>query len=188
MQKICHPALVVSVIFAFVLSACGREQTYSQQSKMTEDEAFEQLSSLPMEQSRGAFGKKMASAEGLKELIEKLIAEGKIKVPSQSGRTALTASGTPDLSALSNILSLITSGQATNVFSLGAALLNQASGNSGQVKFDLQFIVGILNAALPVITVVAPQFAGVIQALLVILPIIVTFINLFKKPTPSPTA
>lgn len=187
MQKICHPALVVSVIFAIVLSACGREVT-SQQSKMSESQAFERLANIPMEQSRGAFGKKGAS-QGLKELILKLVAEGKIKVPAQ-GRGAV-ASTTPDLTPLTNILDLITSGKATNIFSLATALISQASGNGAPVKFDLSFIIGILNSALPIVMLVAPQFAGIIQALLVILPVVISFINMFfpsATPTPSPAA
>lgn len=183
MQKFCQPALVISVIFAFVLAACGREQVV--QPKMTEEQAFEQLSDLPMEQTRGAFGKKLPSAQGLVELLQKLIAEGKIKVPMK-GHTAIN--GMPDLSGLTNILSLITSGQATNVFSLVSALLGQTNSDGTKVKFDLSFIISIINAAMPVIATIAPQFAPILGALQVILPLVNTFISLFKKPTPSPTA
>lgn len=185
MQKFLHPSLIVSVILAFVLSACGRESTYSQ-NKMTEDQAFKTLSNVPMTQARGAFGKKSVSAQGLKELLLKLIQEGKIQVPGHSSRGAIAS--TPDLSALTNILDMITSGNGTNIFSLAVALLNQASGNGEQVKLDISFIVGILTAALPIIAGVAPQFAPMVQALLVILPLVASLINLFKKPTPSPTA
>lgn len=185
MHKLCHPLLVVPVIFAFVLSACGRD-TYYPEPKMTEEQAFSEINTA-LSSGRGAFGKPV-STNGLRALIEKLIAEGKIKVPGQT-RGAIDTSQV-NLDALTQMLNLIGSGKANNIFSLATQVLaliptitqiTQSGGTS------LDIILSILQQAAPLIATIAPQFAPIISGLLVIVPMVVSFIKLFSKPKPSPS-
>lgn len=189
MHKLCHPVLIVSVIFAFIISACGRD-TYYPQPKMTEQEAFSEISNS-LNSGRGALGKSV-SADGLQKVLEQAIRDGKIKVPGQT-RGAVDLSQV-DLSGLSQILGLITSGKTNNAFSLASQILTMLpaltqTATSGASKLDI--IMSILQQALPIIATIAPQFAPIVSALVVIMPLVMSFINMFKKkpkPSPSPTA
>lgn len=182
-----HPLLAIFAIAIVLLSACGRE--YTGTSKMNQDEAFSMLTNVPMNatEGRGAlFKRNRVSAEGLVQLLKQLIESGQIKLPS-STRGALTSSGSIDLSSLTNIFSLLQGGGLGGIAGLASGLVNSAGGTT-KAKFDITTIMSILNAALPVIAMIAPQYAGIVQALVVILPMVMTFINLFKKPQPAPTA
>ena len=48
-------------------------------------------------------------------------------------------------------------------------------------------LLAILQAVAPIIAVIAPQFAPIIAALTTIVPLVITFISLFKKPAASVT-
>ena len=175
-----HPAIAIFSIGLILLAACGREY----QKPMTEDQAINTLTSVPMQSTRDAFGKrKGASVEGLRALLEELIKSGKIKV-NVPGRGALSATNF-DLSSLNSIFALLQ--QGGSIFGLAQGLLNQAGSSTG-AKFNIDTIMAILNAALPIIMTIAPQYAMIVQALTFILPLVMNIINLFKKPKPTPTA
>lgn len=174
-----HPFIATIVISAFLMTACGRMDLISQNQKMSEDQAIENLAELPMEQGGYNFrGRK--SSLSLAELM-KLIEENAPK----SGHNAIA--GTTDLSGLVQLLSVIQGGK-TGIFGVARGMLNANSGSFAATSSKLSSILGIINAVMPVLMVIAPQYGVILQAILTIVPIVLGIISLFKKPTPTPSA
>jgi hypothetical protein len=123
------------------------------------------------------------SAAELTALIQKLIAEGKVKLPANI--KLKTATGGIDLSQLTNVFTALQGGGVGSLFQLASALLAMNNGSTSTTGGGLQGILQILQAVAPVIATVAPQFAPIISALMTIIPLVVTFISLFKKPSAS---
>jgi hypothetical protein len=158
---------VVLGFWLVLLSACGREMTHTNQ--MTQTEAMDTLSSLP--KTGGD-----ANSQELLALMQELSDSGQI----QDSRGAISGA---DLSTLSTILSLLSGGGANSISSLVSGLVSAAGGSATQTKFNLDSLMSILNAALPVITALAPQYAPIIAAVMTIIPVVINVIKMFKKPT-----
>lgn len=175
-----RPFLVLIVTFAFFIQACGLENATQQQVAMTEDEAMDTLMEVPLvaggHNIRGR--RSNVSAAELRELLEDLVESGELSV--NNGRGAVGDGSGADLGILGTIFDLIQSGQARTIWGLAKGLLNSSEGD-GSTTSKLDGILGLLQAALPIITAIAPQFAPIVSALMVIIPMVVTFINLFRR-------
>ena len=177
------PGLVFLAITALLINACGKVSTMKTMSAgpMSETDALNLLSDVPMEPMRGAIGaKKRVSVAELMALIQKLAAEGKIKVPA--GMRTATGGGL-DLSQLQNVFTILNQGGIFTIFKLASSLLSMNGGSTAGTGSALQNILNILTQLAPLIAAVAPQFAPIIAALTTIIPLVITFINLFKKPS-----
>lgn len=175
-----HPFLVYTTVFVFLLSACGVDYQVRQNS-MTEEQAMEALIEVPVVPGRNIRGRTSnLSATELQSILEGLVESGKIKVNTPRGATA---SGGIDLSMLNSIFQLLQSGQATSIFGLANGLLNLNGGlsNATGTGGTLDTILQILNAALPFIMAIAPQYAPIIQALVTIVPLVIQIIGMFSK-------
>jgi len=183
LNSIRKPFYAVVMISAILLSACGREITQNQ--AMSEEEAMRTLTNFPMTSDsrdvRG--GRSQASADELLKMLKDMVASGEIKLSSKY-RSAVGVNGTPDLSLLEKLFVLISSGQASNIFTLAKGLFNAAR-SASQAKFDLGLIAEIIRAAIPIVAIVAPQFSAILAAISAILPMVTAIINMFKKPTAS---
>jgi hypothetical protein len=176
MQK--ATCLVVAISFLLV-TACGRvgQQPYS--ARLSEQEAVNVLSQVQNEESMSTVPASNAvTVQGLESLIQDLVQSGQVKVPS-SGRGAILSDGSVNTDSLNKIITMISQGMSA--FQVAKALI-QGAGSTSQAKFDLDSIAAILQAALPFIVSIAPQFAPVVQAVLSILPVIKAFFAIFKKP------
>ena len=170
-----HPLFAIFAIAIVLLSACGKEYATHQ---MTEDQAIAQLQSVPMNEGRGAFKKRnQASVQGLFTLLEQLVASGQIKIPQQHQSALSLGGGGLNLSSLSSIFSLLQGGGISSIAGLAGGLSGTTTPSSG-----MSGIMGLMNAAMPVIAVIAPQYAPIIQAFMVILPLLMSF---SKKPAPT---
>ena len=180
-----RPYLVILAITLILLNACGRVGVVAHDaggstSVMSETEALSTLQGVPMSNIRAARGRTSGvSVAGLLQLIQQLVASGQIKVSSNI-RSATT--GTVDLTQLNNLFSVLQSGGGTSILGLAQGLVNANGGNAAGASSGLSGILGLLNTLLPIIATVAPQYAGIIQALVVIIPLVQTFITLFRKP------
>jgi len=178
------PGLIFLAVSLVLINACGRVTTTKQVASsgpMSETEALNLLSEVPVEPVMAARGSKpKVSAAELTALIQKLIAEGKVKLPANV--QIKTATGGIDLSQLTNVFTALQGGGVGSLFQLASALLAMNNGSTTTTGGGLQGILAILQAVAPVIAVVAPQFAPIIAALTTIVPLVITFISLFKKP------
>lgn len=177
-------------ILALLLTSCGRIDMVPNQpatptatQSAQAEQALQQLMVGPVSSPQAAD----ISKKDLRGVIEELIAQGKIKVPNQSharngvnSTTTLTASSSTNsaLTTIENILDLLGSGQITNIYSLAKQLFQSFSG--GSLSQDLTLISQILTAALPFLITLAPTLVPVVQGLILILPIVQSFIQLFK--------
>ncbi len=185
-----NKSIAVFSIGLIFLAACGREY----QKSMSEADALDTLTSVSeLDTYASAWGKKkpakpsapQVSVADLQKLLIQLVQEGKIKVPVSPVRGAVNPQDiTNAINAINAIFAAIpqTNGKLSS-FSLALSLMAMFAGNLQQGTMDLNTVLAILNQALPYITVIAPQFAPVIQALIIIIPIVVTFINAMKPPT-----
>lgn len=174
------PYFVFMAVCLVLLNACGRMGTMNgQAATMSEDEAVSTLMAVPMSDSSDALfkGKKGVNVEAFKALLVQLIQSGQVKVPAQF--RGATANGT-DLSGITNIIGLLQ--QGGGILSLAKGLFAQSGSSTTTATSKLDGILALIQAALPVITVVAPQFAGIATAIMTIIPMVVNIINLFKKP------
>lgn len=167
------PALIVMSVWLVLLAACGKETAAL---KMSEDQALSELKSLPLYGSRGALGKKGVSAQALGELLQQLADSGQLQVKDRSA----ILGGKLDLSALNSLLGILQSGKVNSIMSLVTSLMKLPGASASGGK--LSSILAILQAALPIIATIAPQFVPVITAITTILPTVLNFINMFKKP------
>jgi len=174
-------------IFLIFINACGRiyiDPRYSTKS-MTEKEALETLQQVPVdEQGRMARGSQArVSVLGLIQLLQSLVQSGQLRLDGMRG----AASSGADLGQLMNIFSLLQGGQASSILGLAQGLTTMNGGSATGTSSGLNTLLQLLNMALPIIMVIAPQYAPVVQALITILPLVLTFISLFKK-TSAPSA
>ena len=167
-----------------LLAACGREY----QKSMSESDALDTLTGFSeLNSYAAAKGKKKpktpaqsVSVAELQKLLVQLIAEGKIKVPVPTQVRGATApsSAADYIAALNAIFSVIPQSNGNlSSFSLALSLMAMFAGNMEQGKFDLTTVLSILQQSLPYVAVIAPQYVPLIQALLIIIPIVMTFMN-----------
>lgn len=184
-----QPALIFMAISLVLINACGRMDvtpmnSVAGESQMSELDAMTKLSQLPVSTPRGARGAAAVSSEGLADLLQSLAASGQLSGRGFRGAT----NGQVDLSALNGILSLLQSGQANSIFGLAQGLVNLNAGSTTGTTSKLDGIMALLNAALPIIMTIAPQYAGIIQAVMTIIPLVMTFVGMFKKKAKTTTA
>ena len=174
-----HPLLALFVICLMLLNACGRDLA-SNTRHMTDTQALAELQGLPSEGSSDE-----ATSEGLIALLNDLQASGKVQL--HDGRYA--TAGSVDLSQLSNMLGLLQGGSGTSsLLGLATGLLNMNTATGGTpatTNSSLNSILALLNAVAPIIMMIAPQYAPFIQALIVIRPVVMTFISGFQKSASS---
>ena len=167
-----------------LLAACGRDY----QKSMSESDALDTLTGVSeLNSYAAAKGKKKpktpaqsVSVAELQKLLVQLIAEGKIKVPVPTQVRGATApsSAADYIAALNAIFSVIPQSNGNlSSFSLALSLMAMFAGNMEQGKFDLTTVLSILQQSLPYVAVIAPQYVPLIQALLIIIPIVMTFMN-----------
>ena len=167
-----------------LLAACGREY----QKSMSEADALDTLTGVSeLNSYAAAKGKKKpktpaqsVSVAELQKLLVQLIAEGKIKVPVPTQVRGATApsSAADYIAALNAIFSVIPQSNGNlSSFSLALSLMAMFAGNMEQGKFDLTTVLSILQQSLPYVAVIAPKYVPLIQALLIIIPIVMTFMN-----------
>ena len=149
---------------------------------MTQDEAIQVLAQVPTSPPKGTTDPEVVSAKGLTELIQDLVQSGEVKIP-KSSRGAINSNGTVDTATLNAVLGALSQGKG--VFQVAQGVVNANAGSPTKAKFNLDAILGILQALAPIIATVAPQYAAIIQAAIVIIPIIQMFVGLFKKPAPT---
>ncbi len=183
------PALVFLAVSLILINACGKvtaTKALTSSGPMNETDAMSLLSEVPLEPMMMAKGgKKKVSAAELTALIQKLIAEGKVKLPANV--QIKTATGGIDLSQLTNVFTALQSGGIGSLFQLSSALIAMNNGSTTATGGGLAGIVAILQAVAPIIAAIAPQFSPIIAALMTILPLVITFINMFKKPSAAVT-
>lgn len=170
-----NSAFAVLTICALLLGACGKIE---RKNYMSEEQALDVLTQVPETTGRNARGKMGLSTVGLMELINELVASGKLIMPSNVRRAA---TGAPDLTQLANLFALLQSGQANSIVGIANGLIGMNAGNVAGTSSGIAGILSLLQTLAPMIATVAPQFAGIIQALTVILPLVMTFISIFKK-------
>lgn len=174
-----RPSFILLALAIVLLNACGRSFLTTPTAQMSETDAIDHLQTLPYTQERAAIGGKNVSVEGLNQVLQDLAASGQLQAP-KGIRNATT--GGLDLTQLNNIFALLQSGKANSLFGLASGLVNLNGGNATGTKFNLDSIMQLINMALPIIMMIAPQYAPIIQALVTILPLVMAFISMFKKP------
>lgn len=185
-----NKTIAVFSIGLILLAACGREY----QKSMSEAEALDTLTNVSeLSGYASAWGKKKPSKPSappvsyadLQKLLIQLVQEGKIQVPVSPVRGAANPQDiTNAINAINAIFAAIpqTNGQLSS-FTLALQLMALFAGNLQQGTLDLNTLMAILNQALPILVVAAPQFVPVVQAMIIIIPIVVTFMNTMKPPT-----
>lgn len=188
-----NKTIAVFSIGLILLAACGRELNRS----MTEQEALDTLTNVTELSAYNALFKKKPSKPSkptappvsvaeLQKLLIQLVEEGKIQVPSSTSRGAVSSSDDiiNAINAINTIFAAIPQTNGTlSSFSLALSMIAMFAGNLQQGKMDLNTVLLILNQALPYLAVAAPQFVPVVQALIVIIPVVVTIINTLNPPT-----
>lgn len=179
--------VAVFSIGLILLAACGREY----QKPMTEAQALDTLTSVSELSSYAAAKKKpkpaapQVSVADLQKLLVQLIQEGKIQVPAGPAKKAASSQDIVNaINAINLIFAAIpqTNGSLSS-FTLALSLMAMFAGNLQQGTLDLNTVLSILQQSLPYISVMAPQFVPVVQALIIIIPIVETFMNTMKPPT-----
>lgn len=184
-----NKTIAVFSVGLILLAACGREF----KSAMSEQDALENLTNVTELSGYSAWGKKKPSKPlpppvsyvELQALLVKLVQEGKIQVPATPTRGAASSQDIINaINAINAIFAAIpqTNGQLSS-FSLALSMIAVFAGNLQQGKMDLNTVLAILNQSLPYLAVAAPQFVPVVQALIVIIPIVVTIMNTMNPPT-----
>ncbi|MBM4316132.1 MAG: hypothetical protein FJ116_01465 [Deltaproteobacteria bacterium] len=182
-----NKTIAIFSIGLILLAACGREYNRS----MTEEQALDALTNVTELNAYHAVRKRPTkpsappiSVAELKALLIQMVKDGKIKVPVSPVRGATANDITNALNAINAIFAAIpqTNGKLSS-FTLALSLIGVFAGNLQQGKIDLNTVLAILNQALPLIAVAAPQFVPVVQALIVIIPLVVAIINTLKPPT-----
>ncbi len=184
-----NKTIAVFSIGLILLAACGREFQHS----MTEQQALDTLTTVTeLDAYSAAWGKKKptkptappVSVAELQKLLIQLVQEGKINVPASPVRGAASSQDIINaINAINTIFAAIPQTNGTlSSFSLALSMIAMFAGNLQQGKMDLNTVLAILNQALPYITVIAPQYAPLIQALIVIIPVVVTLINTLNPP------
>ena len=181
-----QPAYVFLAISLVLINACGRiEMTHRNaaavdlDTPMAETDAMSTLAQVPAASAEADQPVAMAdaSAQGLTELLASIAA-------SQQGRGAVS-SAPVDLSQLTTLLGLVQSGQASSILGLTQGLISSNAGDASTTGSKLSGIMNLLNVAMPIIMTIAPQYAPIIQAVMTIIPLVITFIGMFKKPKPA---
>jgi len=182
--------VAVFSIGLMLLAACGREY----QKPMSEQQALDTLTSVTELNSYAAAKKKpkpakpaapQVSVADLQKLLIQLVQEGKISVPSTPAKKAASSQDIVNaINAINLIFAAIpqTSG-SLSTFTLALSLMAVFAGNLQQGTLDLNTVLSLLQQSLPYVAVMAPQFVPVIQALIIIIPIVVTFMNTMNPPT-----
>lgn len=174
------PTAVLVALSFFIVTACGRVAENQFANKMTQDEAMQVLAQIPPASPNGSSDPDAVSAQGLTDLIQDMVQSGEVQVP-KAARGAISSNGTVDTATLNTVLSLLSQGKG--VLQVAKAVSAANGGNSAKAKLNLDGIVAILQSMLPVIATVAPQYAAIIQAAIVLIPMIQAFLALFKKPS-----
>jgi hypothetical protein len=181
--------VAVFSIGLILLAACGREY----QKPMSEQEALDTLTSVTELNSYAAAKKKpkpakpaapQVSVADLQKLLIQLVQEGKIQAPSSPVKKASSQDIVNAINAINAIFAAIpqTNG-SLSTFTLALSLMAVFAGNLQQGTLDLNTVLSLLQQSLPYVAVMAPQFVPVIQALIIIIPIVVTFMNTMNPPT-----
>lgn len=169
--------IAILAISGMLLGACGRMDATARRANgpmMSEVEALETLQSLPVEDSSDSSG---ASQQSFLDAVQQAAAQ-------QQGKMA--ASEPVDLTQLQNLLTLMSNGQGNNLLSLANGLVSMNGGSTTGTSTGLSKILNLLTTLAPIIAVAFPQFAPIVTAITTILPLVITFIGLFKKkPAPS---
>ncbi len=174
MQKV--TSVVVAISFLLV-TACGKVNQQPFAAQMSEEQATEVLSQVMDQSDVDPSDTEAVTPQNLQALIQDLADQGKLKLPAKG---AISANGTVNTDTLNKVLSMLSQGMSA--FQVAMSVV-KSSGSTGQAKFNLDTVVAILQAAMPFIAGIAPQFVPVIQAVITMVPIIKAFIGLFKKPT-----
>ena len=187
-----NKTVAVFSIGLILLAACGREY----QKSMSEEEALDTLTNVTeLSDYAGAVNRKKpkpskpkpppVSYVELQKLLIKLVEEGKIQVPASPVRGAVNPQDiTNAINAINAIFAAIPQTNSNlSSFTLALQLMALFAGNLQQGTLDLNTVLAILNQSLPYIAVMAPQFVPVVQALIIIIPIVVTFMNTMQPPT-----
>lgn len=175
-------SIVFVTIGAFLIAACGRIDDPARAHRMTQEQAMDVLQNQVASSENASSNPGAVTAQDVASVLQDLAKSGQLKLPS-SAKGAISSNGTLDTATLTNILNMIAQGKSA--FSVAGSVVAN-SGSTTQAKFNLDTLVAILQAAIPIVATFAPQIAGVMQAVLVIVPMIKMFIGLFKKPSPSP--
>lgn len=164
-KSICTLAIAL-----LLLNACGKQKT---EAPMTEQEALSVLNGGSDTQSRnGLFSKKpKVDYAQLLQTINTLAASGRIT----------GVDGKPfdpkNLASLASVFNTFAGGNINSTFMIALSLLGQLGGKGG--KIDLTAILQIISQASPIIALIAPQFAPIMQAILVILPLVQALLSQF---------
>jgi len=177
MQKI--TSVIVAISFLLV-TACGRiDHGKFAAAQMSEEQATEVLAQVVDQSQVAPNDTEAVTPQNLAALIQDLADQGKLNLPSEA-RGAISSNGTVNTDTLNKVLSMLSQGMSA--FQVAMSVVNSA-GSTSQAKFNLDTVLAILQAAMPFIAGIAPQFVPVIQAVITMVPIIKAFIGLFKKPT-----
>ncbi len=180
-----NPILIAIILGVFLLQACGLQNQAVLES-MTEEEAVNTLMDIPVQPGRNIKGKmSQLSATELSEILKDMVESGKVQLDNTRG----AINGTVDLSMLTQIFELLQSGKVKSLLGLANGLVVNNGGNSNKVTQILQFILELLNTAMPIVISLFPQYAPIVQALIVIIPVVISIIglfgNMFKKKSAS---
>jgi hypothetical protein len=180
-----HPALILMSVWVLLLAACGKETTHQkQQAAMSNDEAFEQISSMKIHGSRSAAGSEV-SLDGLQAAVDEMVAKGIISPSSRGG----LFSSLLNLGTLTQVVGAVqggkTGGGAIDIATLATSLLNVNGGSIPVTTGKLSGVMGMMNLLIPLISTFAPQYAPFLQAAMVLLPQVLA---LFNKPKKSASA
>lgn len=177
-----HPALIALAILLVINFGCGRQ--------MSEQAAIETLQSTPLDLGSGGSARTAldpdapATIEDLNALVNHLVQTNQVKLNSKT-RASLSLSNSAralDLSFLTQIISLLQgqNGQPS-IIELVKTLLSKAPAGAAGTKIEA--ILALIQQLAPIITQIAPKFSPVIAAVITILPMVIKFIQLFKKPS-----
>ena len=156
-----QPTFCLLAIALVLLNACGVQQGVQTAAPMSQEQALATLMQTPVDDSDPRMAllnrrkKPAVSAEAFQKLLEQLVASGQVRLP----QTFRGATATPlDLSQVTSLVTLIQSG--AGILGVARGLLkinnNDATGTSG----GLSGLMQLIQAAMPVILVIAPQVRG----------------------------
>jgi len=180
-----HPAIVMLAIFLVINAGCGRQA-------MTEDQAIDTLMEIPLSSSDNTSAKNSmdpnaeVTLENFQVIVDNVVASGEARL-NGNARAAVSLNTTKvDLSALTQLMSLLqlNNGQRPTLLGLAKAFLALNKGTSAvQVSSKLDTILALIMQLAPIISMIAPQFAPMIMALTTLVPMVINIIAMFKKPT-----
>lgn len=163
-------------IALLILSACGKEKVETQ---MTEQQALDVLNGGSVESQNdtarsGLFSKKPKTPKAPKAPVDYAQLMALVSSMAASGQIQVNPN---DLSSLATVFSAVSGGNTNSTLMLALSIASQFSSMQSGGTLDINGIIKILNQIAPIIAVVAPQYTPVIQALLVILPMVQVFLS-----------